>query len=368
MRIALVVAGGVDRSGRERVIPVLLSLVERLARRHDVRIYVLRYLEQPCTYSLLGATVHDLGRPRGIRRQYAALVEALERDGDAAVLHGYWGLPSGVVAVAAGRRLGIPSVVTCDSGEFVSVPDIEYGSQYRLRQRLAVSTMCRYAKAITVGSEYQAGLARALGIEPRILPIGVDCSVFTPGSRSEGPPWRLLNVARQNPVKDQGTLLRAVRHLVSHGVDVHLDLVGEDTMDGAMPALAIELGLQSHVTFHGFLPTDAVIPLYQQAHLAVLTSLHEAAPVSILEAAACGTPVAGTAVGFVADWGPERAVAVPRGADEPLADAVQTLLENPLQREALARSAREWVRAHDADWSADRVERLYVEVSKKSPG
>jgi glycosyltransferase involved in cell wall biosynthesis len=329
MRIALVVAGGVDRSGRERVIPVLLSLVERLARRHDVRIYVLRYLEQPCTYSLLGATVHDLGRPRGIRRQYAALVEALRRDGDVEVLHGYWGLPSGVVAVAAGRRLGIPSLVTCDSGEFVSVPELGYGSQYGLRQRLAIAAMCRYASAVTVGSEYHAGLARALGIEPTILPIGVDCTAFTPGPRAEGPPWRLINVARQHPVKAQDMLLRAVRQLVSRGVDVHLDLVGEDTLHGLLQSFAVKLGLQEHVTFHGFLPTDAVIPLYQRAHIALLTSLHEAAPVSILEAAACGTPVAGTAVGFVADWAPERAVAVPCGAAESLADAVHTLIANP---------------------------------------
>jgi hypothetical protein len=34
MRVALVVTGGVDRSGRERVIPALLSFVERQARRH----------------------------------------------------------------------------------------------------------------------------------------------------------------------------------------------------------------------------------------------------------------------------------------------------------------------------------------------
>ena len=40
------------------------------------------------------------------------------------------------------------------------------------------------------------------------------------------------------------------------------------------------------------------------------------------------------------------------------------LIESPVQREALARSAREWVRAHDADWSADTLERLYADVSK----
>ena len=69
MRIALVVAGGVDRSGRERVTPALLWLIERLARRHEVVVYALRYLERACSYPLLGATVHDLGRPRGLLRQ-----------------------------------------------------------------------------------------------------------------------------------------------------------------------------------------------------------------------------------------------------------------------------------------------------------
>jgi hypothetical protein len=36
MRIALVVPGGVDRSARERVIPALLWLIERLARRESM--------------------------------------------------------------------------------------------------------------------------------------------------------------------------------------------------------------------------------------------------------------------------------------------------------------------------------------------
>ena len=42
MRIAFVVAGGVDRSGRESVTPVILWLIERIAGRHDLFVYVLR--------------------------------------------------------------------------------------------------------------------------------------------------------------------------------------------------------------------------------------------------------------------------------------------------------------------------------------
>jgi hypothetical protein len=41
MKIALVVRGGVDRGGRERVVPVLLWLIERLARRLDLHVIAL---------------------------------------------------------------------------------------------------------------------------------------------------------------------------------------------------------------------------------------------------------------------------------------------------------------------------------------
>src|SRR3989442_265466 len=145
MRVALVVTGGVDRSGRERVIPALLSFIERQARRHEVVVYALRYHERPCTYPLLGATVHDLGRPQGLRRQYGTLVHALRRDGRFDVIHGYWALPGGVTAALAGRRLGIPCLVTLDSGEFVSDPEIEYGLQRLRRHRLAVAATLRVA-------------------------------------------------------------------------------------------------------------------------------------------------------------------------------------------------------------------------------
>src|SRR6516165_4676534 len=43
VRVAIVVPGGVDSSGRHRVIPSLLSFIARLAANHDVVVYVLRY-------------------------------------------------------------------------------------------------------------------------------------------------------------------------------------------------------------------------------------------------------------------------------------------------------------------------------------
>jgi glycosyltransferase involved in cell wall biosynthesis len=360
MRVALVVTGGFDRSGREHVIPTLLSLVERLSRRHQVVVYVLRYLADLSTYPLLGATVRDLGRPPGLWRQHVRLVDALKRDGPFDVIHGYWALPSGLAAATAGWRLGWPSVVTCDSGEFAALPDIQYGSQIRLGQRAAVAGATRLATQVTVCSHYQATLARSHGIDTEVVPLGVDCTVFTPAPRAEGPPWRLLHVASLNPVKDQDTLLHAYQILLARGVDAHLDIVGEDTTSGAVGRAAERFGVADRVTFLGFLPTDVLVPIYQRSHLFVLSSRHEAAGAVVLEAAACGVPVVGTAVGYVADWSPGRAAGVPPRDAAALAAAIEALCADGAARDRLARSARDWVLAHDADWTASQFERIYA--------
>ena len=363
MRIALVVTGGVDQSGREKVIPAVLWLIERLARQHDVFVYALRYHEQPRTYPLLGALVRDLGRPAGVRRQYSALLAALKHDGPFDVVHGYWALPAGLVAAAAARRLGVPSVVTCDSGEFAAIREIGYGLQIKWRQRAAVSAALKLATRVTVCTAYMEQLARACGTLPVVIPLGVDTNVFTPPAHPPAePPWRLLNVASLNPVKDHRTLIDAFRIVVDRVGDVHLDLAGEDTMRGAVRDTVARQGLGNHIAFHGVLASDEVAALYQRAHLFVLSSRHEAAGVVALEAAASCVPIVGTSVGYVADWTPLRARAVPTADPTALADAIAGLLNDPAARRLLASSAHQWAVTHDADWSAAEFTRLYASL------
>ena len=343
--------------------------IERIARDHDVAVYVLRYYDRPCSYPLLGAVVHDLGRPRGLARQYLALVRALRRDGPFDVVHAMWAMPAGLAAGCAGRRLGIPVVLTADSGEFVALREIGYGLQSTPRHRLAVRAATRLASRVTVCTGYMDRLARHHGVVPAIIPLGVDRSVFKPADgagsamKPDGPPWRLLHVASLNPVKDQRLLLEAFRRVLDRlPAGAGLDIVGEDTMHGAVQAHARQLGLNGRVTFHGGLPTSAVVPLYHQAHLVVISSRHEAACVVALEAAVCGVPVVGTNVGYLNDWSPTRAIAVPVSDPVALADAIVTLLGDPGRRRQLAEAAREWGSAHDADWTADRFTALYREL------
>jgi glycosyltransferase involved in cell wall biosynthesis len=255
-----------------------------------------------------------------------------------------------------------------DSGEFVALPEIGYGLQLRARHRLAVASTVRLAHRITVCSDYQARLARLHGIEPMVIPLGVDAKRFEldRGDRSIGgrsaaddSRWRVIQVASLNRVKDQTTLLEAFARIDG----AHLDIVGEDTLGGAIQNVANRLGLSARVTFHGFQPTDVVAGLYRRADLFVLSSRHEAANVAVLEAAAAGLATVGTHVGYLADWSPDRAVTVPAGDPAALGRAINELLEDPQRRRRIAAAAREWTVAHDADWSAAAFERLYSEVS-----
>lgn len=368
MRIGLVVNGGVDRSGRERVTPSLLWLVQRLALRHDVQIFVLHYYPEPCSYPLLGATVHDLGRVdglRGLRRvqQRRRLSAALEASGPLDVLHAYQGMPA-IVAAPIAAHLGVPLVVTLDSGEATAIDDIGYGLQRRWLDRRGIALAVRAAARVTVATWFMADMVRGrLGKLPDVVAIGVDPSVFPPVARAEGPPWRLLRVASINDVKDYPTLLRALTVVLQPGLDVHLDIVGEDTMGGRVQALTRTLGLEARVTFHGFQPTDRLAAFYERAHLHVVSSRHEAAGVAILEAAAAGLATVGTAVGYVADWQLDRALAVPVQDPVALARAIADLLRDPARRDRLAAAAREWTLMHDADWTARQFEQIYADVA-----
>lgn len=360
MRVALVVTGGFDRSGRERVIPSLLWLVERLAREHDVFVYVLRYHDTPASYPLAGATIRDLGRPSGFVRQVAALAAAMRRDGRFDLVHAYWVQPAGRAAVVVAKTRRIPCVLTLDSGEFVSLPTLPYGLQSGAASRLAVRLASRFASRVVVCSEFQAALARHHHIDPLVIPLGVDTRLFTPRTEiAHRPPFRLLHVASLNPVKDQATLIAATRWLIARGLDVTLDVVGEDTMGGRLQSLVRQWQLEPRITFRGFLPSADLVALYHAAHLFVLPSLHEAAGVVLLEAASCGVPVAGTPVGYLADWSPHAATTVPRGDPEALGAAIAALLGDDTRLRATAAAAQQWARAHDADWTAQQVAALY---------
>ncbi len=372
MKIAVVATGGFHPSGRDQVVPSWLALFSQLARTHDVHAFVLRHLPKAQTYTLLGFTVHDLGRPSavlGLTRwaQARALTRALSAHGPFDLIHGLWGDPAGQLAVRSARAFGIPSVVTMDSGEFASIPAIEYGSQRSARGRQAIQEACG-ASRIHMCTQFMADLAARHGIQPAVIPLtSVPSRVPRRTPRSDvTKPLTLVQVASLSRVKNQRMLIDALA-IVRQSIDARLDLVGEDTLGGELLQRAAAKGVAEHVRFLGFTPQDQLAAVFADADLYVQSSLHEAAGVSIIEAAAAGLPIVGTRVGYVADWAADRALAVETMSASAMARAILALHANPARARAMAARAQDWALAHHASWVADRFTELYREAAGVKP-
>lgn len=368
VKIALVVPGGVDRSGTERVIPALLSLIERLARRHAVQVVALAQEPEPGTWPLLGATVHNLGvraggLPGGTLVRFAPrLAHLLSSLGPFDVVQAFWaGTPAALAALAT-LGTGMPLAVHVSGGELAALPEIGYGGYLHRRERLKVRFALRRAARITCGSRFLQAFLAARNFKSDIVPLGVDTALFTPGPPHDQPPYRLIHVASLNGVKDQATLLRALGRVADAEPGVTLDVVGEDTLGGRVEREASRLGLENRVVFHGFLPQPKLVPLVRRAHLLVQSSRWEAQGVAVLEAALCGVPAVGTAVGLVADLAPDAAVAVPVGNDAALSDGILVLLRDEERRRTMAAAARAFALLHDADATARSFERIYSDL------
>jgi glycosyltransferase involved in cell wall biosynthesis len=370
MRILLIVPGGVDEGGKVRVIPSLLAFIERLAQRHETTVVALRQYRDPRSYRLLQARVINLGyrdpnRPGlNLPLQWRRLRRFLDDHSDQFdLIHAFWLDYPGALAVLAGRRIHRPIVASLGGGEMVRIPEIRYGgSMYRFKQYL-IRWVLRSSDAVTAGSQYALKSLREKRPDAFWVPLFPDTGPFIEGPRTEsGPPWRLLQVASVNRVKDPFSMLRALRVVIDRYPETILDWVGEDILDGEIQRRAERMGLETNIVFHGLQEYINLPRFYRQAHVYVQSSLHESQGVAVCEAAAAGVPIVGTDVGLVKELSPDKALAVPAGNPQALARGIFELLDDSEKRVKLARQAKNWARRHQADWSAKRFESIYEEV------
>ncbi len=364
MRVAWVVPGGVDCSGERRIIPALLWLMRRISRRVDLRVFSLRQESRRSRFVLSGVPVDNIGDTL-TRVRAVALMVAAHRECGFDLVHAFWAGAPGEIAIAVGALIRRPVLVHVAGGELVNLPDIGYGgyrTQFgRARRRFVV----RSADVVSAASHTVIDAVRRLGRRAERVPLGVgleDWPPRPPRPRDPSRPARLVHVGSLNRVKDQLTMIRALARLAASGVRFHADVVGQDTLKGAVHRLAGESGIDSHVTFHGFLTQAELRPVLEAADLLVVSSRHEAGPVVLSEAAAVGVPTVGTGVGQIRDWAPEAAVTVRVADPVALADAIAAVLGNEERRLAIAAAAQNRARREDADWTAARFLALYADV------
>lgn len=372
MRLCLVTPG-FSTAEDDWCIPALHHLVRRLAARHEVTVLALRHPPGTRPYRFFGARVLPFGAGTrtgawrvAILGRALATIRREHRRSPFDAVHGLWADEAGFVAAAAGRRLGIRSVVSIMGGELVAFADIDYGVQLGVAGRWLVRRSLAGAGLVTVGSESLLERLRTVrgGRPTELAPLGVDTTLFRPdGECAElaGQPC-MLQVASLTPVKNQALLVEAFARLADRHPGARLHLVGDGPLRGALVDRAATLGHGERVHLHGHVAHHLLPPFYRAATLHVVSSRFESQGMAVLEAAACGTATVGTPVGILPELDRAHAARAVEGEDPVvLATALIELAETRDRRQTMAAAARDRAAADfGLERSVRRLELLYA--------
>lgn len=164
----------------------------------------------------------------------------------------------------------------------------------------------------------------------------------------DGGPPVVLGVGRLAPQKDFATLIRAFARLRARR-PLRLLILGRGKQRDALETLARELGVADDVDLAGFVENP--FAYYPRAAVFVFSSAWEGFGNVLTEAMACGCPVVSTDC----PHGPAEILAggvgplVPVGDDAAMAAAIERVLDDPPDREALRRAAADFSEARMVD-------------------
>ncbi len=226
-------------------------------------------------------------------------------------------------------------------------------------------------------SEAVAGQFEGLPCQVHLIPNGIPLERFAPGPPPEGLREELrlapgapvaCVVGRLTPWKGHQPLLRAWAQVVERIPEARLLIAGEvafwdESYGQELQDLAAAMNLEDYVRWLGF--RDDVPDLLRVSDLLVLSSIDEPFGRVIIEAMAAELPVVATNAGGVPEIvvDGETGLLVPPGEDEPLAQAILEMLEDPGRaREMALAGRRRALERFDVRRVAEQVGRVYEEM------
>ena len=186
----------------------------------------------------------------------------------------------------------------------------------------------------------------------RVIHPGVDCQSYTPASGLDrAHPPTFLYVGRLKRYKGVEVALRGLALARRQRPDLALDSAGSGDDAPRLTRLAEELGLTSAVRFHGFVTETRKRELFRSAWANLFPSPKEGWGLTVIEAAACGTPSLASDSPGLRDSVRDGITGylVPHGDAEALAARMVQLAGHPDLVARLGGAAR----AHACAWSWD---------------
>ena len=196
-----------------------------------------------------------------------------------------------------------------------------------------------------------------------VCPLGVDANEYTAKpAASADRPFTMLSVGRLTPAKGQHILIEACALLREWDRSFRLVVVGAGPDEASLKAMAHRLGLDKIVTFTGALNQAAVRDWYAQSDVFVLPSFAEGIPVVLMEAMACQVPCVTTRITGIPELirdGVDGLLVQPSDV-QALADALATLMDDPILRSELGEAGRMRVQeCYDLKKNVHRLGQLF---------
>jgi glycosyltransferase involved in cell wall biosynthesis len=194
-----------------------------------------------------------------------------------------------------------PTVVTLHDTQHRDLPEF-FGPARKSFRRIAYDRAARSAAAVVVTSEFVRERAVELleldSSRVHVVPHAIDHSVFRLGD--EEPEPIVLYPAQPWPHKNHTRLFEAFAGLRETRPQLRLVLTG-----GALDRLE---PLPEGVENLGLVPAEHLASLYRRAACLVFPSLYEGFGLPVLEAMACGCPVAASNAGAIPEIAGDAAV------------------------------------------------------------
>lgn len=295
-----------------------------------------------------GVPVVVLDRKPGLDRAVAKRLASHIKDRKIDVLHAHQYTPFFYSALARMLHSCKARVLFTEHGRHY--PDV-VSAKRRLANRLLLQ---RYADITTACCDFSTSALRNIEGFPsaETLPNGVDLRQLPKrGSESEQRTLRrqlglapdtpyAACVARFHSVKDHPTLIRAWQKVHQKKPDARLLLVGDGEDRRSCEQLAATLDLGESIEFWGI--RDDVPQILRAVDVFTLTSVSEAASLTLLEAMACQCPVVITDVGGNGEHVTDgiEGYLVPRGDSEALAQRLTQLLADKNHAKQMGNQAR----------------------------
>ncbi|HEV7754157.1 MAG TPA: glycosyltransferase [Baekduia sp.] len=221
-------------------------------------------------------------------------------------------------------------------------------------ERLPLQTLYRHHPFLTISDSARRDMV-ALGIpasQIHVAYLGVEPDSFTETRRDETP--TLLYLGRIKQYKRLEILLDVLEGIPG----AILEVAGDGDHRPVLEAEIDRRGLHDRVVLHGFVSEDEKRELYARSWVNLTASSAEGWCLTVMEAAAAGTPSAAMAVGGLPESIVDEQTGLLADTPEELATKVAGLVADPARRDELGDAAK--ARARGFTWDATAESNLVV--------